>query len=261
MLFSLISSCGLVKNNSRQSSQQPKFAWDFSHENKYEYSQKTTISTAFRTAKDGPLLKSLIVENGNIVVQAKPNHLADFSRTNLKVNYKWFKEDGTLNDSTTLDIPTKTIQNIGEKGIFDESEIGLYFKLLMPLPESDVTKGETFKIPLRMPVEDNPTWFNEGVNTIRFTDVKMIQGNKCAVLKGLVDISNLNLKEDYNQTITGSATYYFDLGKQRFIGADITMVEESLNKLKTNKPEFYVMSSNTVIKVRLAGITDPLIAN
>ncbi|WP_435263277.1 hypothetical protein [Tenacibaculum sp. nBUS_03] len=239
--------------------------WDFSNEKKYVYSLATSISSEFKTSKDSPLLKSTIVQSGNVLVKVKSNQLADFSITDLKSEYKWFKKDGTLKDSSSVIIPTTTIKDIGQNGVFGESETDMYFKLLMPLPSSKIHKGETYKVPLKFSLDDYPKLFNKGFNTITFAKIKTIQGRKCAVLNGLFDISNLsNIKElegHYSQKITGVATYYFDIGKHCFLGVDINILENSLNNLKIQKsklPGAYYMLSRYVIKIRLNGITDLL---
>ncbi|QKX06165.1 hypothetical protein HN014_15015 [Aquimarina sp. TRL1] len=265
LLSIVIASCGSPKKNINNDSEAFKLIWDFSNNNTYVYSLKATVSSEFKKSENSPLLKSAIVEKSTITVQAKPNQLADFSIKDLQLQYKWFKEDGTLNDSSSLTIPTKTIADITPNGNFGESDADMYFKLLMPLPASNIQRGESYKIPLKLPLEEDPSLYNEGFNTITFTKIRTIQGRKCAILKGLLDISTLKLTKDleghYTQKITGISTYYFDLEKRCFIGSDISMTENSSNDLSVKSSEssgFYTMSSNKVIKIRLDGIGDSL---
>lgn len=263
ILSILFINCGSLKETINYDSEEPKLVWDFDNENKFVYSMISTVSSEFKNTKNSPLLKSTIVENGNVIVQAKSNKLADFSIANLTLNYRWFEEDGSLKDSSSFTMPTSTIKDIQPNGTFGESEIDMYFKLLMPLPSSNIRKGESYKVSFALPLEDYPESFNEGFNTITFAEVKKVQGRKCAILKGVLNIANLkltkNLEGNYKQQITGITTHYFDIEKHCFIGVDIKMVENTLNELKFKNTELegvYSMLSKKIIRIRLDGVAD-----
>lgn len=264
----LLVSCGGLKQvNTNDSSKSVKLIWDFSGDKNYAYSLTKTTTSKFNTSKNGPLLKSIITGSGNIDVHVKLRNLADFNLTNLKLNYKWFKEDGTLKDFDSVTVPTTSAKNIKPNGHFGESDPNLFFKLLMPLPSSSLQLGGYYKIPMKFFFEyDDPTLFVEGFNTITFTEVKLIQGRKYAILNGILDISNLNkpkeLEGDFRLKITGYTTYYFDIMEGHYAGTDIHIVEHQLIDIQstgTKAPEVYLkMESHDVFKIRLQGMADIL---
>lgn len=261
MLFSCCSNLKQVKTDGN--SKKIKLIWDFSIEKNLIYSLTRTTTTEFNKSKNGPILKSIITGKGTINVQAKSNNLGDFSITNYKSNYKWFKEDGTLKDSISILIQTETEEDIKPNGSFGESENGNLFKLLMPLPSSNMQIGESYKVPMKILFNDDPIIFAEGFNTITFTEVKYIHDRKCAVFNGILDVSNLNISKDlegdFRIKITGDTKYYFDIAERCYVSVDIHMVENKLMDVKSKapkRPNFYSMESHDVFEIRLQRVVD-----
>ena len=83
-------------------------------------------------------------------------------------------------------------------------------------------------------------------------------------LNSNIDISKLDvpeeLKGEYECSITGNATYYFDLENGYYVGADIQMVMDvmmdSESETEDNFGMFMKMKSDNVYKIRLEKIEE-----
>ena len=86
---------------------------------------------------------------------------------------------------------------------------------------------------------------------------------ECAVLKGKIDISNLEIPEElngiYKSSSTGNGTYYFDLKNQYFVGADIQLKMTVMMDTETDNDDMGMyanMISENEFKIRLEKIEE-----
>jgi hypothetical protein len=262
----LLLSCGdeiTVEESKEDGSKNTEFIWNLSEEKKYTYSYSQTVKVENKRSQSGPVSKSFMTGNGNLYVRVRPDSLADLSLANIKMKMIMFNDDGSPRDTVTHVAPTNVVQGMKPNGNFSQANTDILFDVLLPLPSRDLKKDESDKIPLKMPFNANGSLLLvEGFNTLTFTGFKMIKGRNCAVLKGKIDISNLEipeeLKGEYKSSTIGNATYYFDLKDHCYVGADINMVMTVMMNTESDDPNdfgmYMNMKSDNVFKIRLESV-------
>lgn len=252
--------------NQNNKSEQKTFVWDFSKKKNYIYSYSQTVASESKIGKDQPVNKSRIIGNGNLNVRVKENNLADLSLTNLKMDMIMFNENGIPEDTISNTAPASVIKDMKPNGTFEADNRNIIFDLVFPLPSKKLKVGEQDKIPMRMPFSVNGlSLFMKGYHTLEFVGMENIDGKKCAVLKGKIDISNLEIPEGLNGTCKGSSIgngkYYFDLENQYFVGADIQLTMATTMELEPQKDSnmgimYTSMKSENEFKIRLEKIEE-----
>jgi hypothetical protein len=172
-------------------------------------------------------------------------------------------ENGIAKDTMSNTTPTSVILDMKPNGTFGTDNHNIIFDLIFPLPSKKLKIGEQDKIPLQMPFNVNgSSLFVKGFNTLEFVGMENIEENECAVLKGKIDISNLEIPEElngiYKSSSIGNGTYYFDLKNQYFVGADIQLTMTAMMDTETNennnKGMYANIKSENVFKIRLEKI-------
>ena len=268
ILTLFIISCGsndAKKENKNNNSENAEFIWDFSKKKKFIYSYSQTVNGTNKMDKDRPADKSLMNGKGYLNVRVKENNLAALSLTDLEIDMIMFNENGTPKDTMSNKTPATVIQDMKPNGSFTDPNSNVMFDLLFPLPASDLKVGESDKISMQIPFNANGSrLFSKGFNELTFKGYETIEGRKCAVLKGKIDISELEipeeLKGEYKSSTTGLATYYFDLKNHYYVGADIQMLMEVMMDSETEDENdfgmFMEMTSDNVFKIRLEKIEE-----
>lgn len=263
----ILVSCGSENSKSTETgnSIESQFKWDFSRQRKFVYSFSQTVNGENKMDKDRPTEKTYMTGVGNLNVRVKENNLADLSLTDIEMKMIMFNEDGTPRDTMTQKAPTNVVQDMKSDGSFGDSNTDILFDMLFPLPNKNLEKGESDEIPMQMPFNANGSkLFSKGQNTLTFTGYEEIEGRNCAVLKGVIDISKLDvpeeLKGEYECSTTGNATYYFDLENGYYVGADIEMIMDVMMDSETENEDdfgmFMKMKSDNVYKIRLEEIEE-----
>jgi len=263
----ILASCGSEnpKSTEKGNSIESQFKWDFSKQRKFVYSFSQTVNGENKMDKDRPAVKTSMTGVGNLNVSVKENNLADLSLTDIEMKMIMFNEDGTPRDTMTQKAPTNVVQDMKPDGSFGDSNTDLLFDMLFPLPSENLEKGESDEIPMQMPFNANGSrLFSKGQNTLTFTGYEEIEGRNCAVLKGVIDISKLDvpkeLKGEYECSTTGNATYYFDLENGYYVGADIKMIMDVMMDSETENEDdfgmFMKIKSDNVYKIRLEEIEE-----
>lgn len=258
----IFASCGNgnPKSTKTENSNESQFQWDFSKQRKFIYSFSQTVNGENQMDKDRPVEKTYMTGIGYLNVRVKENNLADLSLTDIDMQMIMFNEDGTPRDTMTQKAPPNVVQGMKPNGSFGDSNTDLLFKMLFPLPNKTLEKGDSDEIPMQMPFNANGSrLFAKGQNTMTFVGFEKIEGRNCAVLKGVIDISKLDvpeeLKGEYGCSTTGNATYYFDLENGYYVGADIKMVMNVMMDTETeNEDDFGMymkMTSDNNYKIRL----------
>lgn len=263
----ILASCGGENSKSSETtiSNESQFEWDFSEKKKFVYSFSQTTSGENKMDKDRPADKTLMTAIGHLNVRVKENKLADLSLTDIEVNMINYNSDGNPRDTMTQKVPANVVQDMKPDGSFKVENTDILFDMILPLPSGNLEEGESIEIPLEIPFNFNGSYLNsKGHNTLRFVGFENIDNRKCAVLKGVIDISKLDIPEEiggeYKSSTTGKGTYYFDLDKGYYVGADVEIRKEIMMDSETGEDDDYgmyaEMKSNDVIKIRLEKIEE-----
>ncbi len=256
-----LASCG----NKNKQLESTEFILDFSNQKKYIYSYSQTSLSETQWETDEPSHKTKSDANGDLNIRIKENNLADLSITNLKTNLITLDINGFENDTISNTAQTMVIQNMNQKGAFENNSHNIMFDLIFPLPTKNLKIGETDKIPMQIPFNVNGSkLFVKGFNEIEYSGTKKLNGMECAVLNGKIDISEIEIPEElestYESTTTGNGTYYYSLKNQYFVGADIkiNMATSSNPKSKKsgNNGVFGSMKNSSEIIIRLKEIEE-----
>lgn len=263
----IFASCGNgnPKSAKTENSNESQFQWDFNKQRKFIYSFSQTVNGENQMDKDRAAEKTNMTGIGYLNVRVKENNLADLSLTDIDMQMIMYNEDGTPRDTMTQKAPTNVVQDMKPDGSFGDSNTDILFDMIFPLPNKSLEKGESDEIPMQMPFNANGSrLFSKGQNTLTFTGYEELEGRNCAVLKGVIDISKLDvpeeLKGEYECSTTGNATYYFDLENGFYVGADIQMVMDVMMDSETENEDdfgmFMKMKSDNVYKIRLEEIEE-----
>jgi hypothetical protein len=260
----IIASCGSkdTNNTKADSLNEPQFEWDFSKQQKFVYSFSQTVHGETKMDKDRPANKTYTTGIGHLNVRVKENNLADLSLTDIEMKMVNYNQEGEPSDTMTQNIPTNVVQDMKTDGSFGDSNTDMLFGMLFPLPKKKIEKGELYEVPMQMPFNANGSrLFAKGQNKLTFVGYEEIEGRNCAVLKGEIDISELDvpeeLKGEYGCSTTGNATYYFDLENGYYVGSDINMVMEVMMDSGSDEDfgMYMKMKSDNIYKIRLEKIS------
>jgi hypothetical protein len=263
----ILISCGSQNLHSNDTTQlsDKMFEWDFSKKRKFVYSYYQTVNGENKMDKDRPANKTYLTGTGYLNVRVKENNLADLSITDLEIEMISFNKDGTPEDTTSNKSGNTVVQDMKPDGSFSDPNTNFLFDMLLPLPSISLKIGESEKIAMQVPFNANGSrLISKGFNKLTFTGYETIDNRKCAVLKGDLDVSILDvpeeLKGEYRSATTGKATYYFDVENHYYVGADIQMRSEVMMDTETGDEDdfgmFMDMSSNNVFKIRLEKIEE-----
>ena len=263
----ILASCGNgnTKSTETENLNEYQFKWNFSKKRKFIYSFSQIVNGENKMDKDRPADKTYMTGLGHLNVRVKENNLADLSLTDIEMKMIMFNEDGTPRDTMTQKAPANVVQDMKPNGSFGDSNTDILFDMLFPLPNKSLEKGDSDEIPMKMPFNANGSrLFSKGQNTLTFIGYEDIEGRNCAVLKGVIDISQLDVPEElngeYGCSTTGNATYYFDLENRFYVGADIHMIMNvMMDSESENEDDFGMymkMKSDNVYKIRLKKIEE-----
>ncbi len=126
----------------------------------------------------------------------------------------------TSSNGDTQQFPDAPGMILSDHGTFDNENNNALFSIFLVLPRQDLKIGETDTVNFTIPYYyQGQNIYSEGTNVITFKEIVDFEGNKCAVLKGVINYTNpteiLN-NEDAASTGKGEATYYFNIEKGIF---------------------------------------------
>lgn len=218
------------------------FEWDFNTNKNYTYSfsQKTTSES--KMSKQNKSNNSYISGKGQIIITSKSENLADLSFIDIKVK---MKNDFTK-DTISQNQPNNIIQDLKSDGTLIAFKTNDFVRLLFPLPNKNLRKGEKCDLPMFSPYNINGSIINsKGYNSLKLLNYEVIDGHKCAVLIGDIDISKLDLPENfegnYEFSQIGKGTYYFDIENGYYIKSKIKITITSL----ADNEDLYMSSKST----------------
>lgn len=218
------------------------FEWDFNTNKNYTYSfsQKTTSES--KMSKQNKSNNSYISGKGQIIITSKSENLADLSFIDIKVK---MKNDFTK-DTISQNQPNNIIQDLKSDGTLIAFKTNDFVRLLFPLPNKNLRKGEKCDLPMFSPYNINGSIINsKGYNSLKLLNYEVIDGHKCAVLIGDINISKLDLPENfegnYEFSQIGKGTYYFDIENGYYIKSKIKITITSL----ADNEDLYMSSKST----------------
>jgi len=218
------------------------FKWDFNTNKNYKYSfsQKTTSES--KMSKQEKSDNSYISGKGQIIITSKSEDLADLSFIDIKVK---MKNDFTK-DTIYQNQPNNIIQDLKSDGTLISFKTNDFVRLLFPLPSKNLSQGEKYDIPMFSPYNINGSIINsKGFNSLELLKYEVINGHKCAVLVGDIDISKLDLPENfegnYEFSQIGKGTYYFDIENGYYVKSKIKIALTSL----ADNEDLYMSSKST----------------
>ena len=232
------------------------FKWDFSKARNYIYKYFQEVDSESQMWKSGDATHSKLIGDGFIVVKSKGDKTADLSFVDLQMQMITF-EDGKPKDTLSNKAPEQIIPGMNEKGEFKDEGINILFKILFPLPSRPLKVGETEKIPMKIPFNAYGTklWAT-GFNALTYEKNGELDGKKCAVIKAVIDISDLDIPEGikgtYKMVTKGTATYYFDYINHYYLGADINLTMDVL----ADGDMFMKMKNDNIFKIRFDRIEE-----
>ncbi len=241
------------------------FEWNFNKPRKIIYSFYQSIKDESKTAKDSPFNKKDLIGKGYFNVRVKENNLADLSLTDIGVKMVLINNKGIPGDTITQKLQNTVFQNMKSDGSFNDSNTDMMIDMLVPLPKKDLKLGESYEVPMQIPFNVNGSLlYSKGNNILMFEGYEKIEERNCAVLKGKINISDLEIPEElsgeYKCSMIGNSTYYFDLEEGCYVGADLQMIMYTLINFKTDKEsdfEWYMETKNeNEFKVRLERIEE-----
>lgn len=263
----IVISCGNGNSKSSETldSAESKFQWDFSKQRKFIYTFSQTVNGENKMDRDRPAVKIYMSGVGYLNVRVKENNLADLSLTDIEMKMVNYDQEGSPRDTITQEAPPNVVQDMKPNGSFGDPNTDILFDMLFPLPNKNLEKGDSEEIQMQMPFNANGSrLFAKGQNTLTFKGYEEIEGRNCAVLNGVINISQLDIPEElngkYGCSTTGNATYYFDLKNGIYVGSDIHMVMDVIGDSESkNEGDFGMymkIKSDNVYKIRLEKIEE-----
>ncbi len=216
-------------NPSTQEINEPLFAWDFSKSILYTYSFTQDVKGEDKSDLTlGYPQLSAFIGTGNLNVQANGNGLADLSITEMYVDRYSFDKNGNPADKVTEQLPESLVKGMSPDGTFGDYNKIILYEFLFPLPKKNIELGESIDIPMEMTFNTNRgKLLVKGQNRLTYIKTEPYKERDCAILKGEIDISEIDIPDDftgsYSYSTSGKAIYYFDKENKYFVAADILM--------------------------------------
>lgn len=246
-------------------SPETRLQWNFSKPKKlvYDFSQESVNKS--KSSKDEEHEEVLVEARGNLNIRIKDDETATLSLTDVILKSIFTGTNNHRKDTMVRGMPTRVIQGMKSDGSFSESNIDVMFKTLFPLPNAVMEIGESVKLPMKIPFNANSSrLYTKGFNTLTLEGYEIFEGRECAVLKGEIKVSELDIPEevkgDYAFSTTGEATYYFDVSEQLYVGSDIKLVMNVMMNTEKEKDNDFGMYMNmineNVFSIRLKEIEE-----
>ncbi|MEZ5014409.1 MAG: hypothetical protein R2794_08970 [Chitinophagales bacterium] len=197
---------------------------------------------------------------GYLDIEVGDDQMADIDLHDLVSTMVQFSDTGSSGDTLRQLLPAMAIQDMRSDGSFTSKSADMLFGLLFPVPEEPVHLGEKWEKPLEMPFNVGASQMVvKGQVTLTYIGHQEIFGHNCAVMKGEIDISKLDLPKKVSKkntaSVKGEATYYLDTDEGVFVGIDLTlMIETGMNQSMEGDFEFEIdgfIKNKSVYTLRL----------
>ncbi len=252
-----LTNCG----NQYSESSKNQFLWDFSEERTIIYSfiqiGEITNKSSIKNRTEFISVEAI----GHIKVDVNENNLADLSLMDLEMKMITYNASGNSKDTVEMSPTPSMVKGMKPNGNFVDQKHDLVFDLLFPLPTKKLAQNESDEVKMQIPFNvEGSQHFVNGQNTITFKGYEEVEGRKCAILEGVIDVSELDttseLDEGYNCSMTGTGMYYFDLNNGHYVGADINIIMVTMFKNNSDFETFSEMTNKDSYKIRLEKIDE-----
>jgi hypothetical protein len=207
-------------------SKEDSLSWDFSEPKAYNYSFTQSVKSENKVSDTSKAIIQSAKAQGTLEVKSTSNALANLTLKNVGMKSISYDEAGNAIEGPSTPIPNKVVKGMKENGTYVNPLPDLLFKLVLALPTKELKEGESEKIPLEMPLNTGDVnLVSKGYHTLTFSGFENWNNRKCAVIKGKIDISDMDVpsEKEYLYSNIGETTHYFDLENRVYIGSDIKM--------------------------------------
>ena len=261
VILSVICSC---QNNATEADHKPKsnFSWDFSENRTFLYSFSQNVKTDKKLEQDQDIIRNIINTSGDLTIKVAANQASvSLSDSKMEIIEQW--PDGSPKDTIRQEFQATIVEAMQADGSYEAKDVDLMFRLLLLLPQKILNVGDKDIVAISTPFTVNDVkLFVEGTSILSFKKYDTFLDRKCAVLKGKIDISILEIPHNfigkYRSLNQGNATYYFDLDNGYLLGADIDMQMSSFVDHKLKDMEDYDLyldlKSQKSIELRLKNV-------
>lgn len=204
------------------------FQHDFSQpaEQKYSFNQSSISST--RLGGRFPDVDSYAESKGDLIMEITSAQKADIIISDLTMKFASTK-GGVKGDTMVNNLPGLVMPDMLDDGSFEVKTADAMYEFLFRLPGKEMKVGERVVHPLTMPYNIGSRILLDVTGTMStvFKNIETLDGNACAVLESVIEVSKYSVPNDlegtYDYATTGTATHYFDIQNRKIIKADIVI--------------------------------------
>lgn len=224
--------------------------WNFSNPIEYEFIQIADGETRF--SQTTLPSKTLISGAGLLEIDSAIGNTTQIKMHDFVVQRSIFDTLGNVIDTLSQTSPPLILDGFYADGTFEKSPPDILFDLLLRMPLKDLIVGESTSLKLSSTTTFGQDTFTiEGYNTFTLTRIREENGEKIAVLKGLIDISSegqpLPVGVSYQSTKKGQAVYRYNMEKGYFSSVNATVINDfTYSKTDSIRGPFEIHSVTTI---------------
>ncbi len=208
----------------------PLLRWDFSGGEIHKYSFDLSSEYLSQTQYDEPQIRwetdtQTAVVDCNLLVESQGNGPAKLAMDDIKITWSMSSEDEQIGPTTETQ-PTQEIGELNEDGTTGQGGTQfMAFQYFFSLPLESLEVGESSIIDTQIPMNVEGVSIPVlGTITITLLNYMTVDGETCAHLKGVIDISDIQLTEElfesYEFSIEGATESLFSIAQNRFVAGE-----------------------------------------
>ena len=213
-------------------SKAPLLRWDFSGNDSHKYLLDMSFGNQLKTNdKEAPerlmISTQKAVANSDLLIESQGDGTAKLVMENTEITWSMSFKDEQIGPTTETQ-PPQEIRGLREDGTTElgESSDDMFVKMFFPLPSEALEIGESSVIATQIPFDaDGVTLPVLGTITITLLDYVAINGQTCAHLQSVIDISDLQLMVGlvgtYDFSMEGTTESLFSITSNRFIAGEV----------------------------------------
>ncbi len=224
--------------------------WNFSAPIDYEFIQIADGETYF--SQTSLPSKTLISGAGVLEIDSSQGTTTQIKMYDFMVQRSIFDTLGNVIDTLSQTSPPLTLEGFYADGTFENSPPDILFDLLLRMPLKELIVGESTSLKLSSNTSfGQDTFLIEGYNTYTLTRIREENGEKIAVIKGIIDISSegqpLPVGVSYQSSKKGQAVYRYNMEKGYFSSVNATIVNDfTYSKTDSLRGPFEIHSVTTI---------------
>lgn len=224
--------------------------WNFSSPIEYEFIQIADGETKFSQSPNPS--KTLVSGAGILEIDSSEGTTTQIKMHDFLVQRSIFDTLGNVIDTISQSSPPLTLEGFYADGTFETTPPDILFDLLLRMPLKDLIVGESTAIKLSSSTTFGKDTFTiEGYNTLTLTRIRQEEGEKIAVIKGIIDISSdgqpLPVGVSYYSSKKGQAVYRYNIEKGCFSSVNATLMNDfTYSKTDSLRGPFEIHSVTTI---------------